>query len=412
MSKKALFILAVVIFLIDPSLKAQFSCGDIVYDVDGNAYPTVLIGSQCWFAKNLRTTSYNDGTTITRVTNDTDWSNASSGAYCWAHWDSTAYADVYGALYNWYTVETGKMCPTGWHVPSDAEWYTMENFVDATINNPASIGYRGTDAGKKLKATSGWMSGGNGTDDYGFAAMPGGSKPVLSGWNSPGNYVYIWTSTANGSEAWLRNFVSWDARSRRDDQPHKAGFSVRCVAPNTLPVGLLYFDANCKNNEIHFHWATASEINNEAFIIEKTADTKNWMEIARISGAGNANAIINYEYTYTINNPQQESYYRLSQVDYNGTTKKFNSLSIDCAKQQNTIPEIYPNPFSNHIYVNTETNKQEISITIYNIYGAIVVEKNAILSGEKIELESLASGTYIALVQMDNQRKYLKIIKE
>ena len=126
-------------------------------------------------------------------------------------------------------MNTGNLCPDGWHVPTDAEWYTLENFVDATINNPAATGYRGTDAGTKLKATSGWMSSGNGTDDYGFAALPAGSKPVTASWNSPGNTAYWWSTTSTGTDAWLRNVVSWDARSRRDAQPHGAGFSVRCI---------------------------------------------------------------------------------------------------------------------------------------------------------------------------------------
>lgn len=205
------------------------TCGDTVVDVDGNEYPTVQIGTQCWFTKNLRTTSYDNGNPITRITNDVDWANATSGAYCWAHWDSTTYAHVHGALYNWYTVDAGNLCPNGWHVPSDAEWYTLENYVDATINNPAATGYRGTNASTKLKATTGWMSSGNGTDDYDFAASPGGSKPVTSSWNSPGNAGYWWSSTASGTDAWLRNLVSWDARARRDAQPQKAGFSVRCI---------------------------------------------------------------------------------------------------------------------------------------------------------------------------------------
>jgi uncharacterized protein (TIGR02145 family) len=204
-------------------------CGNTVTDMDGNTYPTVLIGSQCWFATNLRTTRYNDGNAVARVDNDTSWANATTGSYCWAHYDSTAYAHVYGALYNWQAVETAKLCPLGWHVPTDTEWYVMENFVDPAINDPNAVGYRGTNASTLLKATSGWMSGGNGTDMYGFAGLPGGSKPVSSGWNSPGNTAYWWSATPNGTEAWLRNLVSWDARARRDDQPKNAGFSVRCV---------------------------------------------------------------------------------------------------------------------------------------------------------------------------------------
>ena len=93
--------------------------GDEIADSDGNTYKTLIIGEQEWFAENLKTSKYNDGTTIPNVTNDTQWSNETIGAWC--HYDNDSdYECTYGKLYNWYAVETGKLCPTGWHVPTDA----------------------------------------------------------------------------------------------------------------------------------------------------------------------------------------------------------------------------------------------------------------------------------------------------
>lgn len=91
-------------------------------DQEGNVYKTITIGTQTWMAENLRTTTYNDGTVIPNVTDNDEWADLSTPAYCWYDNDSATYAQTYGALYNWYTVATDSLCPTGWHVPTDAEW--------------------------------------------------------------------------------------------------------------------------------------------------------------------------------------------------------------------------------------------------------------------------------------------------
>ena len=128
-------------------------------DIDGNTYKSVTIGTQEWMTENLRTSKYSDGTSIPNVTSNSDWESLSTGA--WSHYDndSSQYEATYGKLYNWYAVETGKLCPTGWHVPTDAEWTVLTDYLTAN-------GHNGTE-GTALKATSGWNSGGNGTDDYG-----------------------------------------------------------------------------------------------------------------------------------------------------------------------------------------------------------------------------------------------------
>ena len=91
-----------------------------VKDIDGNVYKTVTIGKQVWMMENLKTTKYNDGKTIPLVTDNTAWTDLTASEYCWYNND-IANKKVYGALYNWYTVNTNKLCPKGWHVSADAE---------------------------------------------------------------------------------------------------------------------------------------------------------------------------------------------------------------------------------------------------------------------------------------------------
>ena len=103
----------------------------LLKDVDGNYYNTTKIGNQIWMAENLKTTKYNDGSDIPLVTYNTDWSNLTSPGYCWWGNDQGLNGDTYGALYNWYVIETGKLCPSGWHVPTDAEWTVLTDYVSS-----------------------------------------------------------------------------------------------------------------------------------------------------------------------------------------------------------------------------------------------------------------------------------------
>ncbi|MCH1574902.1 MAG: fibrobacter succinogenes major paralogous domain-containing protein, partial [Flavobacteriales bacterium] len=134
--------------------------------MDGYSYGAVEIGDQCWFSENLRTTVYADGTAIPEVTDGTAWSGLSTGARCDYGNDASNVA-TYGRLYNWYsaTVAAG-LCPTGWHVPTDDEWTALVTYLGAN-------GHSGAE-GTALKSTSGWSGSGNGTDDFGFSALPGG----------------------------------------------------------------------------------------------------------------------------------------------------------------------------------------------------------------------------------------------
>ncbi len=138
-------------------------CG-IITDGDGNTYNTVVIGSQCWMAKNLITSKYDDGTDILLVTNEAEWWNLTSPGYCWYN---NVTGNTYGALYNWHTVNMGNPCPIGWHVPTFGEWETLDTFLG--IYQAGGI--------LKEAGTVHWQSPNTGaTNEHGFTALPGGFR--------------------------------------------------------------------------------------------------------------------------------------------------------------------------------------------------------------------------------------------
>ena len=204
---------------------------------DGITYNTIKIGTQCWFKENLRTTKYNDGTSITNVTDNATWTSTTSGAYC-CYSNNTSNCTTYGALYNWYAVNTGKLCPSGWHVPSDAEWTTLTNYLSA--NSTYWCGSNSSYIAKSLASTTSWNSStttcavGNNlsaNNSTGFSALPGGGRDDSDGsFVDLGYYGYWWSSSETvGSLAWFR-YLGYDyAHVDRDGISLRLGFSVRCL---------------------------------------------------------------------------------------------------------------------------------------------------------------------------------------
>ena len=196
-----------------------------VTDIDGNTYQSVIIGTQEWMSENLRTSKYSDGADIPNVTGNNAWKNLSTGAWC--NYDNSSSNDsTYGKLYNWYAVETGKLCPTGWHVPTDDEWTILKNHL---TSNGDSV-----NEGLVLKSTSGWIDSsvgsGNGTDKYGWNGLPGGSRGYYDGdFDNVGSRGYWWSSSQYGTYgAWTRILGSGGDGVYRDASK-EYGFSVRCL---------------------------------------------------------------------------------------------------------------------------------------------------------------------------------------
>jgi uncharacterized protein (TIGR02145 family) len=203
-------------------------------DADGNVYSTVIIGKQEWFAENLKTTKYSNGTPIPNVTGYFDWFNLTSDAYAWYDNNEASYKNAYGALYNWNAVNTGILCPTGWRVPTDAEWTILTDYVGGEKI-----------AGGKLKSTRTepfahprWLTPNNyATNVYGFSALPGGYRfsdhynegPFLS----MGSYGTWWScSERSETSVWCRAIDHYYGNMTRSFTFKKYGLSVRCIKDN------------------------------------------------------------------------------------------------------------------------------------------------------------------------------------
>jgi uncharacterized protein (TIGR02145 family) len=196
-----------------------------VTDIDGNIYHTVSIGTQVWMVENLKTTKYKDGTAIPLVTANSAWAALTTPGYCWSNNDSATYKSIYGAIYNWYAVNTGKLAPTGWHVPTDSEWSVLTAYLGGD-----SV------AGGKLKevGTTHWATPNNGaTNASGFSALPGGWRGGTSGsgaFYGVGIEGYWWSSTTyNTSNSWMRAMFNNSANVSRTNNINFDGFSVRCI---------------------------------------------------------------------------------------------------------------------------------------------------------------------------------------
>lgn len=201
---------------------APWSFTTVLLDADGNVYHTVKIGTQTWTVENLKTTHYNDGTAIALVTDNTTWTNLTTGAYCWYNNDSATYKKTYGALYNWYTVNTGKLAPAGWHVPTDAEWDTLSAYLGGDNVSGGAL---------KDTGTTYWESSNTGaTNSSGFSAIPGGYRGSNGLFFNIGSYGSWWSATAfNASFAYYRNLSYSNSTLYRDYDYKSCGYSVRLV---------------------------------------------------------------------------------------------------------------------------------------------------------------------------------------
>jgi uncharacterized protein (TIGR02145 family) len=217
-----------------------------IRDIDGNTYKVILIGNQFWMSENLKTTKYNDGTPIPNITDNTAWGALTTGAY--SDYNNTpGNSTIYGRLYNWFAIDNnagtkvasngGKnVCPTGWHIPNDAEWTTLTDYL---TNNGYGYGGSGNDIGKSMANTSGWTlsysAGTVGTDQAsnnssGFTALPGGGRGSDATYHSLGLYGFWWSSTDGSSTyAHYQYIHHYNSTVVSANGGKTAGFSVRCL---------------------------------------------------------------------------------------------------------------------------------------------------------------------------------------
>lgn len=201
---------------------------NFVTDYDGNEYRIIKIGTQKWMGSNLKTTHLNDGTPIANLTVQTDWDNTEySEQPAWCYYDNDpANGRKYGALYNWHAANQSKLCPEGWSVPTVNDWKTLVNFL-------------GENPGVKIKSTSGWYDVDGqtkpeyqGTDDYGFTALPVGNRRYQSGFDRIDKYGEWWTSTAHESFASSAHMYFVYARYKDIRSLYhlkEQGHAIRCI---------------------------------------------------------------------------------------------------------------------------------------------------------------------------------------
>jgi uncharacterized protein (TIGR02145 family) len=203
-----------------------------IKDIDGNIYKTITIGKQVWMKENLKSTKYIDGRAIPLVTDDNAWEALTTPGYCWNNNDEKTNKNKYGALYNWYTVSTNKLCPIGWHVPTDAEWTLLTTYLGGE-----------NIAGGKLKETDTihWESPNNGaTNISGFTAFPSGSRNHAGVFNYSGSNVMFfrsngcwWSSTEQSVfAAYYRRLYNKLSEAYRSLSVKQSGYSVRCIKDN------------------------------------------------------------------------------------------------------------------------------------------------------------------------------------
>ena len=190
-------------------------------DGDGNEYDTVVIGTQTWFAENLRTTKYSDGRPIPLITDNAQWLQTILPAYCWYE---NLYGHIpYGAFYNWYAAICN-ICPTGWHVPTLEDWNTLIDYLG---------GSDVADAKLKESGTIHWLNPNSGaTNESGFAALPGGERDRYGSYSQYGSKGVWWSKTPELNDnryAWRVYINNGDASIYPTNFPKGAGFSVRCI---------------------------------------------------------------------------------------------------------------------------------------------------------------------------------------
>jgi uncharacterized protein (TIGR02145 family) len=191
---------------------------ETVTDVDGNVYRVVTIGTQVWMAENLKVTRYRDGSAIDAVTDPDTWRYNRTGACC-AYNNDAGNVAIYGRLYNWYATNRD-IAPTGWHVPSSAEWETLINY----------LGGSSVAAGKLKEAGTAYCDAGNpgATNESGFSARPGGHRLTGGGYAEEGSEAHFWCSDAGGG---VFRHLRCDS-SNAGSHGHEAdtiGRSIRCV---------------------------------------------------------------------------------------------------------------------------------------------------------------------------------------
>jgi uncharacterized protein (TIGR02145 family) len=426
---------------------------------EGQVYNTVLIGNQCWFKENL-----NIGPMLYSYLNQTN--NNIIEKYCYD--DNPANCDEYGGLYQWdemmqYTTIQGEqgICPAGWHIPTDDEWKILEGTVDSQypVGDPIwnNIGFRGYDTGINLKSTNGWNDNGNGSDAFGFTALPGG------GLTSDGNFYFlgfggnIWSSTeSNTNGVWSRLLHCNEDGVGRYDNIKFNGFSVRCLMDNGRspfdnlseqknkntfpdhfifeggnpadPVFTIYtegfeigdeiaaFDGDilvgalriCFNDAFENELPVFSTINSgKGYIPRNPIILKVWDK------SENAEYILN---DYLFSNPYgdawTENVFPVEDGEY--SLLHFSTTGISDENKMNQAISIYPNPSEGIFNISIEGVIGKVQIKVFDIHGndyrLFEIDGTKNITTKQLDLKELAAGIYFISFSGKNLNQVRKIV--
>lgn len=365
-----------------------------VTDIDGNVYHTVTIGTQVWMVENLKTTKYNDGTNIPNVTDNTAWANLTTPAYCW-YSNDIANKTLYGGLYNWYTVNIGKLAPKGWHVPTDEEWTKLTDFLGGK-----------NVAGKYLseKGSTHWDSpNSESTNESGFTALPGGCMTTNGEFNFIGSGGLWWSSTIDQYYerfSWYRVIHSGSSIVERSAGFKEFPMSVRCIRdlPAKEDPSNLINLPNVKLNDISDITASSVIIAAEVISQGKSSITNRGICISKSSNPTIENGMV-YKvdpgigvYAMSVNSLESNTTYyvrpfasNLSGTGY-GKEDKFTTLNapqkpnnvdyftIDVSRQKILISSVYIPLMKQYKLTVQEYSKVEYkwNCSDKSVYGLIV----------------------------------------
>lgn len=227
------------------SVTCEWFCGDEI-EYHGYDYQTRLFGDQCWFEENLRTESYRNGDSILALGSSSEWGSTTLGAVA-VYGEGNAPVQSgsgdeetnllnYGRLYNGYAVQDSRgICPANWHVSNDSDWLELETGLGISVSEASTQGWRGTDQGTQLKASSLDDPSWNGTNVTGFKALPGGFINYYGNFFYESEFCFFWSidsnssSQSSGLSRHLRTSQSGIARASYDQGSLKYGYSIRCV---------------------------------------------------------------------------------------------------------------------------------------------------------------------------------------
>jgi uncharacterized protein (TIGR02145 family) len=408
-----------------------------VTDIDGNVYGTVQIGNQVWMGENLQTTTYSDGTPIPNVTYGAEWAALTTPAYSWYFDDEATYKDPYGALYNWYSVETGKLCPSDWHVPTNSEWITLTTYLG------------GVDlAGGKLKETGTihWEAPNTGaTNESGFSAVAGGAHHEEGTYNFLGVYGYYWSSTEFNNDSAHNVGMAFNITGvAYDELPKKLGFSIRCLQDSeiSLSVGDIIVD---EGEEAELPISVSSLVTEDSIIsyqfdiaFDNTTLSYTGYDLAGTIAEGGTVEVNNYvagelsiSFTYStaligagelinlqFNTLKADTTEVLISNAYlnttfitdltNGTVIVRDATGITDFGLNNF--DIYPNPAKDILFV--DGLMEESIARIYNSIGQLLLIENVNSQVNQINISQLPSGIFILKLEVDEEMFVTRFLKE